>query len=92
MSHDPFATLEEAVAAVERTVADAAKKPAAGPPPADIASVPPDSADIDRRAAADADDRIAALEAERAAIRERLQRVRQRLLAAAQTSQETPVP
>lgn len=92
MTHDPFAALEDAVAAVELALGESSRRNEAAAAKLARESAQADGDGTDRGEAIDAADRIAALEAERAAIRERLQRVRGRLLAATQSSKETLAP
>ncbi len=94
MPEDPFAALEAAVVAVEQTAATLIQQrdtldatlEAPRPVTIDAASSP----DGTKREAAETTDRLALLEEERRAVRDRLLRVRDRLAAVSITVPEAP--
>ena len=90
MSDDPFAALEEAVGAVERTAARLARQRDSLQNRLDNQTARAETLQGAKRGERDSETRLEALEQERAAIRERLRRLRDRLAEVSLTIPESP--
>ena len=90
MSDDPFAALEEAVGAVERTAARLARQRDSLQNRLDNQTARAETLQGAKRGERDSETRLEALEEERAAIRERLRRLRDRLAEVSLTIPESP--
>jgi predicted nucleic acid-binding Zn-ribbon protein len=90
MSDDPFAALEEAVGAVERTAARLASQRDSLQNRLDNQTARAETLQGAKRGERDSETRLEALEQERAAIRERLRRLRDRLAEVSLTIPESP--
>lgn len=90
MSDDPFAALEEAVSAVERTAARLARQRESLQNRLENQTARAETLQDAKRGERDSDTRLDALEQERAAIRERLRRLRDRLAEVSLTIPESP--
>lgn len=90
MSDDPFAALEEAVSAVERTAARLARQRESLQNRLDNQTARAETLRDAKRGEHDSETRLEALEQERAAIRERLRRLRDRLAEVSLTIPESP--
>jgi len=89
MSDDPFAALEEAVDAVERTAAQLARHRESLQDSLQDQTARAETLQDSKRSVRDGQARLETLEQERAAIRERLHRVRDRLAEATLTAPES---
>jgi len=90
MSDDPFAALEEAVAAVEQTAAKLARQHDSLQNQLEDQRARAETLQGAKRGELDGEARLAVLEQEREAIRLRLRRVRDRLSGVALTTPEPP--
>ena len=90
MSDDPFAALEEAVSAVERTAARLERQRESLQNRLDNQTARAETLQDVKRGEHDSETRLEALEQERAAIRERLRRLRDRLAEVSLTIPESP--
>jgi predicted nucleic acid-binding Zn-ribbon protein len=90
MSDDPFAALEEAVGAVERTAARLARQRDSLQNRLDNQTARAETLQGAKRGERNSETRLEALEQERAAIRERLRRLRDRLAEVSLTIPESP--
>ena len=91
MSDDPFEVLEQAVSAVEEALASVGRDRRALASRLEQQSARAETLQDARRDDRDAEARIEALEKERAAVRERLRHLRERLAVIADTPPELPL-